>query len=45
MDLGEFESSLVYTGSSKPVKATQRDPVEKERREHSDSPSLKSFER
>lgn len=45
MDLSEFESSLVYVGSSKSVKATQRDPVEKERREHSDNPSLKSFER
>lgn len=40
MDLCEFEASLVYI---EPVKATQRDPVEKERREHSGSPSLKSF--
>jgi hypothetical protein len=39
-----FEDSLVYTGGSTPVKATQRDLVEKERKEHLDSPSLKSFE-
>lgn len=42
--LCEFEASFVYPGSSTPVKATQRDPVEKGRREQLRQPRVKSFE-